>query len=290
MIASIGMLINSGLGLGSTLYAVNNVDPQTSILAFCKLRIYISQFGAMVYRWCLVAASLDRYALSSTNARFRQLATVKTARRTVAIIVSVWVVLPVHTLIFYNLNAGTCGIVFSFPVALYHSIYTTIAGTVLPIAFMLAFALLIRRNLDQRRVRRHNTVHQSTGARNEVEHLHRKRDQQALKMLIVQIVVFAILTIPLMVHNIYTAVTLTVSNKPADRLSIERFARFVVDVIVYFYPVVSFCLYTMASRTFRGELMKVLRYAMGYGWFRINNRIEPATSKITRREGPETGL
>ena len=137
MIASIGMLINSGLGLGSTLYAVNNVDPQTSILAFCKLRIYISQFGAMVYRWCLVAASLDRYALSSTNARFRQLATVKTARRTVAIIVSVWVVLPVHTFIFYNLNAGTCGIVFSFPVALYHSIYTTIAGTVLPIAFML---------------------------------------------------------------------------------------------------------------------------------------------------------
>jgi hypothetical protein len=283
MMASIGMLINSGLGIGSILYAVNNVDPTTSILAFCKLRIYISQFGAMVYRWCLVAASVDRYALSSTNARFRQLATVKTARRTVVVIVAVWLVLPVHTLIFYNLNAGTCGIVFSSAMALYHSIYTTIAGTILPVAFMLTFALLIHHNLVQRRVRRHVTVNQPTGARNEVEYLHHKRDQQVLTMLIVQMIVFATLTIPLMVHNIYTAVTLTVSNKPADRLAIERFARFVVDVIIYFYPVVSFCLYTMASRTFRGELMKVLRYATGYGWLRINNRIEPTTSKITRR-------
>ena len=289
MMASIGMLLNSGIGLASTLYAVNSMDPQTTVLAFCKLRIYISQLGAMVYRWCLVAASIDRFALSSTNARFRQLATVRVARRVVAVIMVIWFVLPVHTLIFYNLSAGTCGIVFNSAMALYHSIYTTVAGTVLPISLMLIFALLIHHNLVRRRMRRQGAASQATGPRNEVEHSHRKRDQQVLTMLIVQIVVFAVLTIPLMVHNIYTSVTFYVANKSADRLAIERFAKFVVDGIVYFYPVVSFGLYTLASRAFRSELMNVLRFATGYGWLRTNNRVEPKASHAIRRDLPKIG-
>ena len=288
MVASIGMLVNSAMGLGSTLYAVNNVDPNTSILAFCKLRIYISQIGAMVYRWCLVAASVDRYALSSTNVRFRKYADLKTARRVVALIVAIWFVLPVHTLIFYNLNAGTCGIVFSPPMAFYHSIYTTVAGTALPITFMLTFAFLIHRNLVEKRLRRQVTVNQATTARSEAETFQRKRDQQVLTMLIVQIIVFAVLTLPLMVYNLYTAVSINVTGKSVDRVAIERFARFLADVIVYFFPVVSFCLYTMASRTFRDELIRVLRYATGHASFRNNNRIEPKRSHVTRAEANET--
>ena len=47
------------------MYVLNHPDPNTTIVAYCKMRIYLNQVVSLTYRWSLTAACLDRYALLS---------------------------------------------------------------------------------------------------------------------------------------------------------------------------------------------------------------------------------
>ncbi|UJR19829.1 hypothetical protein I4U23_022962 [Adineta vaga] len=280
--SSVAMIANLGFGIGPSLYSLNNIDPITTILAFCKLRIYLNQFVALTYRWSLTAACIDRLALSSSNARFRNYARVYIARRVVVVIVIVWLILPVHTLIFYNIRASTCGIFSGIAAALYHSIFTTMASCVLPTSIMFGCALLIRQNLALKRQRRQPTINLQV-ERDEAHHIHRSRDQQALVMLFTQVIVYVISVIPLMVFYIYNAATLNISNKPIERISIERFAFFMAEVVILLFPASSFFLYTMSSRTFRKELIRALRSIFKCRRLINTNRIQPITNDETFR-------
>ncbi|CAF1049505.1 unnamed protein product [Adineta steineri] len=265
------MIPNLGLGIGSSMYTLDHVDPNTTILAFCKLRIYLSQVVALTYRWSLTAACIDRYALSSTNARLRNFAKVYVARRVIGVIVIVWLILPVHTLIFYNIRAGACGILYDTGVALYHSIFTTMVSCILPTIIMFSCALLIRRNLARKRQRHQLTVNLQA----------ERRDQQLLVMLFTQVIVYIISVIPLMIIYIYTAVTFNISNKPIERIAIERFAAFTAEAMIYLFPVSSFFLYTMSSRTFRSELKNLLHSTFSCKWLNNTGRIQPITDTST---------
>jgi hypothetical protein len=149
----------------------------------------------------------------------------------VAIIVVLWLILPIHTLIFYELKDGECGILYNSVAALYHSIFTTIAGFVLPALIMSSCAILIYRNLVLKRQRCQIDIRQQT------EYTYKILDQQALAMLFVQILFYVILIIPLMAFYFYNALTLNIPNKSFDRLSIERFALYIAELIIYLFPV-----------------------------------------------------
>ncbi len=276
--ASVTMAVNLSMGTGAAIYPLNHVDPTLTVLAFCKMRLYVLQSSSMMYRWFLVMASFDRYALSSTNVRLRNLAKVRVARRVVLVVVPLWIVLPFHILVFYNLRQGSCGILFNYPAALYHSLFTTITGSVLPVLLMATCALLIHRNLVAKRQRRQQHGNQPLGVENEAQILQRKLDQQVLLMLLVQVVVYVVLITPLMGFYFYSAVSLNIPNKTADRSAIERFVQFVSETIVFIFPSSSFYLYTLVSRTFREELVRVVRVAIPWGWLHRNNNIEPITT------------
>jgi hypothetical protein len=277
------MAINLSMGSAASLYALNHVDPVLTIVAFCKMRLYILQSSSMMYRWCLVMASFDRYALSSSNVRLRNFAKVNVARRVVFIIVPLWIVLPVHILIFYNLRNGNCGILYSYPAALYHSLFTTITGSVLPVLLMATAAVLTYRNLVLKRKRREQNRNQPLEVVTENETVQRKRDQQVLLMLIAQVLVYVVLITPLMGFYFYSAVSLSIPNKTADRLAIERFVQFVGETTVYIFPSSSFYLYTMVSSTFRKEIVKLIRLAMPCTRLNNNNRTAPIATDTTRR-------
>jgi len=76
--------------------------------------------------------------------------------------------------------------------ALYCSIFTTVASFVLPTLIMSSCATLIYRNLVLKRPRRQIYIRQQT------DYTYKIHDQQALAMLLVQILFYAILIIPLM--------------------------------------------------------------------------------------------
>ncbi len=65
IIASVAMAVNLSMGFATNMYTINHTDPNLTILAFCKMRIYILQTSAVMYRWYLTVACVDRFALSS---------------------------------------------------------------------------------------------------------------------------------------------------------------------------------------------------------------------------------
>ncbi len=264
------------------MYAYYHGYPTSRIVAYCKIWYYLLQATSMMFRWMLAAACLDRYVLSSTNAHLRRFASVHIARRVVVAIVLIWIMFPVHRLIIYGLRAGSCAIVYGYVGALYDGIFTIINACGIPIPIMVICSLLIRRNLTKKRERRNFNADQQRRTSNN-EHLQRKRDQQALIMLFVQIFVYVILTLPWMIYMIYDAISLNILNKSADRLAIEGFMRFLTATVIFLFPTASFYLYTLTSSMFRKELLNMLGPILCFKCSNNNRRIEPITNTNAQR-------
>ncbi|CAF3965081.1 unnamed protein product [Rotaria sordida] len=188
------MIISLCMGCGSLLYTLNNPDPNTTIRAFCKSRVYILQSTFMMTHWMITIACIDRYALSSRNARLRQFAQVYIARRAVVIIICIWLILPIHTIVFYEIRPGAsiCAIVYDRTAALYHSSYTIVTGGIFPLTIMITCSLLIRHNLAIKRSKREEHVTESNFVTQRTSHerIQRTRDRHALAMLFIQVIVY----------------------------------------------------------------------------------------------------
>lgn len=164
-------------------------------------------------------------------------------------------ILPVHGPIVYQIRFNQCGI------------FTTVFGCILPVLFMILFAFLIYHNLVLKRQRLQTQTSQVTENLNEIQRLQRKRDQQVLIMLLIQVFVYIISILPLIIMYLYNAGTMSVPNKSTDQIAIERFVFMIVGVIVYCFPVVSFYLYALVSKIFREEFKQILYSLATCKWY-----------------------
>ena len=252
------------------MYSLSYPNPQIQSLVFCKVRGYVFQIGLMLSRWYVAFACLDRYALTSEKVRLRNFARPKMAYRIIGVVILVWSIICSHRLIFYEIKGNICGIVSNMAAALYHSAYVIIGGGVLPTVIMVVCAYLIRRNLahkHQRRVRLAMRQNHEPSS-----------NQQLLKLLITQIIFYIIFIIPQLCNLVFNTVSITIPNRSRDYLAVEQFVQFIAELMLYLFPVTSFYLYTLTSKTFRRELMKFLRslHIPGTG-----NRVEPITNGST---------
>jgi len=210
----------------------------------------------------MTMACIDRYTLSSKSIRLRAFAKPRIAYHIVLINVIVWFVLPVHNLIFLVVSAGNiCG----FPLVaaiIYHSIFTTILGGLLPPLIMIICAVLIGYNLASKQERRQRNMPSQTNQQ-PVASLN-ARDHQALIMLFVQVFFYILSTTPWTIDLLYTAFTRQI-NKSTNRLLIESFVGYLTEVIVCIYPTISFYIYTLTSKTFRQELVKIMHFIITGG-------------------------
>lgn len=163
----------------------------------------------------------------------------------------------------------------------YSSFFTIIFGGLLPPLIMLICTLLIRHNLLIKRARldRHrNHLQQQQQQRESQEiQISRSRNQQALTMLFVQISVYIISNLPWTNGLAYTAYT-RYMTKSDYQISIDTLLIYLAQSIWYLYPVLSFYMYTLTSRTFRRELIKVLGYTLNCRCqcLPIIQRVQPA--------------
>ncbi|CAF1506845.1 unnamed protein product, partial [Adineta steineri] len=193
--SSVNALILLAIGILPQTYALyNSPNPFTSIQSFCKARTYLNQTSAMSCRWLLVVACIDRCSSCSTNAFIRRFSSVIMARRMVIIIIIFWFLLPIHTIIYSTITPPgniACSIL-DTDVALYHRFYTIIMGGALPTIITLLCSLFIWKSVKERRKRRLPLSNNN----NDVNKRKKAQDQQVLFMLIVQIGIFIISTIP----------------------------------------------------------------------------------------------
>jgi len=254
--ASITMIGTLCFGVIPYAYAAYHPNPVNTITVVCKIRAYAAQCFTMIYRWLMAMACIDRYMLSSKSIRLRVFANPRIAYRIVLINVIIWFVLPVHNLIFLEVRAGNiCG----FPLVaaiIYHSIFTTLLGGILPPLIMIICAVLIHYNLASKQARRRRTIHPQVNQQ-PVDSLN-ARDYQALIMLFVQVFFYILSTTPWTICLLYTASTRQITNKSMNRLLIESFMQYLAEIIAYVYPTISFYIYTLTSKGFRHQLIKAI--------------------------------
>jgi uncharacterized membrane protein YbaN (DUF454 family) len=263
------------------IYGYDHVNPVTTILAMCKINYYNQQSTTMMQRWLMAAISFDRCACTSTRAGLRRFATVRVARRVILVIIIIWLVIPIYRLAFYNLKPNACGIN-NHLLSIIHSIYTAIAGAIFPLLIMIPSLLLNQYNLALKRQRRHQMVVQQK-ERNATQEMYRKRDQQVLAIMLVQLIVYIITIVPTMIFQIYNAITVNDFNKSINRVNIEQFVTLITDTLASIYPALSFYLNTITSRMFREELMIVLRNLFTWKWLTNTNRVEPIVNNTENK-------
>ena len=230
-------------------------DPQLRMLWFCKTRGYLFQICLMLSRWFIAFACIDRCALSSDQQRLRNFASRRMTYRVIAVIVVFWTAVCSHRAIFYEIEGNLCGIVNNFGAAMYHSLYVIVGGGVLPTTIMIVCAVVIRRNLARKQLRR---MQIATG-----EQRRNSLDRQVHSLLFMQIICYVIFTMPQLGNLVLNTVSITMPNKSQDLKAVERFVSFFAELMLYLFPVTSFYLYTLTSRMFRSELVKFFRFFRG---------------------------
>ncbi|CAF3294994.1 unnamed protein product [Rotaria sp. Silwood2] len=279
--SSISALILLSIGIVPQIYAVYNFsNPFTTISSFCTARAYLNQTCAMSCRWLLVMACVDRCFSCSSYARIRNLSSVIMARIIIIIINVIWLILPIHTLIYTNIQPpGNIACIFTDKtIEIYHGFYTIIMGSALPSLVAFICCLFIWQHFQERRRRRQIII-----PNNQVDRRKRLRNQQIIFMLLIQVAIFIVSTIPFMSFNIYKAMTQYDMIKSTDRKSLEAFLRSLAELLVYLITM-SFYSNTLVSRTFRKELIKLFQIIIICHRQTNRRRINPlniATTKTT---------
>ncbi|UJR34722.1 hypothetical protein I4U23_027499 [Adineta vaga] len=280
LVSSIGMLFNLLIYSIPTIYGYYYTNPLTYNIPFCKFRSYFNHITSVIFRLILSAASFDRFALSSSNVRLRNLANVKFAYRVIASIIILVLLVHIYMLIVYNIKSNTCYNSLD-PIGItLVSIFALINNSFLPTILMIIFTIFIRKNLVAKRERRQGGFIQQTRI-DQNDEIQFKRDQQVLRMLFGQIIAFFVITSPYMVYSINNIISPYILNKSSDHIAIENFITSISGGLSYVFPAVSFYLYTLTSSLFRNELYLMLQTSFFCFCPIKNRRIEPTSTHPT---------
>ncbi|CAF4005668.1 unnamed protein product [Adineta steineri] len=230
---------------------------------YCKIRSYLFNSSQQMSRYFIVMACFDRFALCSSNIRLRRFSHVNIAR------------ISINNSCIYP---GTS--------ALYNSIYgITLVGFIPPI-LMLTFSLLTYRNLKIKQYRRQ--THLFTTLNNQIsinQNLKQeKKDQQVLRMLIIQVIIYISTTTPSSINLLYSVLT-SYSGiiKSNERKSIESFISFVTGILNYTYPTLSCYLFFFISHLYRNQIKFILIYIRRQSCFpSIQNNNNNNTNALER--------
>ncbi|CAF0898313.1 unnamed protein product [Adineta steineri] len=235
-----------------------NIDFSNRYIVLCKIEYFVNYGGRSVSIWLIVLACVDRFCHSSANAIIRRMSSLKTARLAAGVVSIIIMILyshmPVYYVLTYTLNqfgnvVSTCngqiGTYRTFLGFWYMALYS-----LCPCFLMFLFGFLTLRN-----IRRHRLIVPTAAGRNQVA---RRTDNQLLRMLIAQVTVIIVATLPNSIYQLYIAFT---SNVPKNTLRVaqENLAGRTVGPLINFAHTSSFYLYTLTGTIFRNELRKIIQ-------------------------------
>ena len=243
------------------IYTLNHRDPQTESLFFCKIRLYGIHVLGLYLRYIVVFICIDRYLITRTNVRIRSLNSVTAAKKMLLILVLVCPLLAIHLPIQMDLRDGQCSL-FGFYRFVYALYQTIIIGIIPPIS-MITFSILAIRGVHQR-------AH--------LTRMRRQRDRYLMRMVIAEVIVNIVTSIPYSINLIYGAVTYYSSDrKSSSQVEIESFISFVSEFLLYLISVAPFYLFILTSKPFRKSFISLIGNWIKKG-VRHDARIVPLNS------------
>ena len=221
--------------------------------AFCRIRYFLTYFSRTLSTWSIVLACADRW-FSSVQAKNR-FNTVSLARRVILITCLACFLCYIHVLFLFGIqiNPVSSAISCYARTGLYRilsDVQYLLFYAVGPPVLMLFFGLLTLRNL--RRTRRVvqpqiQHAHQSTG----------RRDAQLLVMLLFQIVIIIVFTLPFAIQKLIDTFSLQTQQTPEQKAQYNLLTG-TLRLISYGSHALGFFFYTLAARIFRVELLRVI--------------------------------
>ncbi|CAF1206502.1 unnamed protein product [Adineta ricciae] len=244
------VLINIPLRLLQAGYAINIY---TNSLIACKVITFIQQWTRAQYAWFTALACVDRFLCSSSSATLRAYSSLHSASRTIPVTSLLVGIALFHIPVYFQINMRqqTC-VPMSGIYQTFFGVWNLVIFSVGPPLVMLCFGL--------RTVQHIRGSIQRTGATNvavRTENQRRKTtDRQLIQMMFVQCVIFMLTASLPSVQFIYTSVR---SSLVIDDLQSAKDNLFynVCGFVSLTVPCLSFYLFTLSSKLFRCELMKL---------------------------------
>lgn len=174
-----------------------NVHSAQTSLAVCKMKLYLTTLTAILPPSFMVLACIDRFASSSMNARVRSWSRPYVAYRMIAVVTLFWVIFSIHPLIgaiIYQSPGQSYCYIQDGVYAIFVAFYSVICNYLLPPILMAVFGLLTIINI--RRTRRR--VQTAPGLAPMAQ-----KDRYLFQMLIFQVLVNIIFTIPAGVYQVH---------------------------------------------------------------------------------------
>ncbi|CAF1272592.1 unnamed protein product [Rotaria sordida] len=251
------------------------IDPTDTIGWLCKLRGFIIYSSRTAAYWLIVLAVIDRWLLSSTSVRHRQLATLKNAQRGAIIILIISSLL--YAEIFYCYEAN----LINTPLPCYTKntlcryiidISIFVMAILLPVLLMITFGLMTISNINRSHRRVHalamffvgnSTIEPSISLigqqQNQQEAKQEKKvDRNLLKMLLIQVILLTLFILPLVLEKIYSM--LIRPNKFPLEAAIDSLVYNIALLLCYLTNGIPFYIYTLFGRSvFRNVLLDLFR-------------------------------
>ena len=251
---SIYGLLGLHISVVPVIYALNHPDPLTSNRFFCAMQFYLRHAFNQLMRTFFVLACADRYAACSRRANIRAFSRHEVAVRVIPCASLFWLIVSMFPTNIRTLENGKCD-ARSGAFDTIYTIYILMVLGVFPLLSFAIFGVLMTRNLREMRRRV-----QPTSANGEATAtlILRKRDRDMMKMLLVELIIYIITTIPNTIMHIYKSAATGIA-KSKERQQIETFTIFLARVfLLYLSNTVSFWVYVSTSRSYRLEVKHLI--------------------------------
>jgi len=202
-------------------------------------------------------ACIDRYLHSSSNERIRRMSSLKSAKISIVILSIIISILYCHMLVYYQITYASDQFGNITPQCNSQTgIYRTFLGfwhlamsSLFPSFLMLLFGFLTLKNVRQRR-----QLVQRVGENVSI----RRTDSQLLRMLVAQVLVIIIATLPYCLYLLYASFTSSFTKSPL-KIAQDNLASQITGTVTFFAHSSSFYFYTLSGTIFRKEVLKILQ-------------------------------
>lgn len=236
-------------------YNINTVNTSNTL---CRVRSFLFYAPLSLSNWYILLGTIDRYLISCANHHRRQLSSIRNAYRSIGLITIICLLSYIHIVILYNIQtfANTNNQLQNFcypqrgPYRVFSDTQLLVQYSLLPPLLMIVFVIFIIKNIHASHRRIANIVDAHHHARI------KKRDLQLSKMLLVQVLITIICSLPLAVSQLLQTLTLTTS-KSLLRMTIESFFALIARQLAFLNCSISFYLYTLSGSQFRLEIREI---------------------------------
>ena len=252
---------------------------------FCKIRYFLTYYARTLSTWSILLACVDRWLASlHANGRFN---TVYFARVVLLGTSIVCFLSYGHVLFLFGIQTtpGSSTVTCYARTGIYRLLsdlqYLTFYALGPPV-FMLFFGLITLRNLQRSRL----VVQPHSAKSNAIK----KRDAQLLIMLLFQILIIVVFTLPFAIQKLIDTLSVQAQQSPVQKAQYNLLTG-TLRILSYGSHAFGFFFYTLAARIFRLELLHILnfvyRFFTGKNMFRTTRTTTPGMT-MARQDADAT--